>query len=172
MKTFSFFGSISFVILHALPLFSQENKSSFRDFNSFKPKSSSLEANPEHYLTGLLLDRERVESFDSYLIQVLFHGESPDSHSVSIDSNQIRLNFFNTGKTNNRITKIRSGIIKSSEVDVFYHKQSHIPTSTQLILYTSQKINPTIRHIIDRTLIHFRIPMSQKKTSMESALRH
>ena len=139
-------------------------KNQVRDFKKFLPKNGDKIDDPNSQLVQVLLDRQEQGEFDSYMIQVLFHGKTT-SHQEQILNDRILIDFYDCGKPAMRLAKIRGGIIEADAVEELYYKEPassnkeyRIKKMVRLTLFIQQKpVDLKLRDTLDRTLIHFKI---------------
>jgi hypothetical protein len=120
----------------------------------------------------ILLDRQDQGAFTSYMVQVLFHGR-PASRNFRVLENRIVVDFFDTGKPSNRLSKIRGGALEASLLEELFYQDptpsapkstspkptSHLKSMVKLTLFINGKVlDLKFRDTLDRTLIHFRLP--------------
>lgn len=146
-------------------------KKSSRSFKTFLPKAGAKIESPSFQLVQILLDKQDKGEFDSYMVQVLFHGK-PAVNSYNQYADRIVIDFFDAGKTAMRLAKIRGGAVEASSVEEFFYTDVQAKVSTQgqrqpikklvrLTLFLNSKVSELkIRDTLDRTLIHFRISKS------------
>ena len=158
-------------------------KKSSRSFKTFLPKAGAKIESPSFQLVQILLDKQDKGEFDSYMVQVLFHGK-PAVNSYNQYADRIVIDFFDAGKTAMRLAKIRGGAVEASSVEEFFYadvqdkaanqgqtmtkaepqtkgRRQTIKKLVRVTLFLNTKITELkIRDTLDRTLIHFRINKS------------
>ncbi len=152
---------------------SAENGRLPRNFQTFLPKPGESIEDPVTQVVQILLDRQEQGAFTSYMVQVLFHGR-PAPRNFRVLENRIVVDFFDTGKPSNRLSKIRGGALEASLLEEFFYQDPavsaakpsqkparHLKSMVKLTLFINGKVlDLKFRDTLDRTLIHFRLPKS------------
>ena len=146
-----------------------------RNFRTFLPKPGETIDDPAAQLVQVLLDRQEQGEFDSYMVQVVFRGKPPD-RSFKVLEDRIEIDFYDTGKPNIRLSKIRGGAVEASLLEELFYNETvakknstgtkgsknvstlRVKRMVRLTLYIHETIGDLkFRDTLDRTLIHFRL---------------
>lgn len=151
-----------------------------RTFRTFLPKPGETIDAPSSQVVQVLLDRQDIGEFESYMVQVLFRGK-PSDRGLRVLPDRVEIDFYDTGKPPMRLARIRGGVVEASSIDEFYYKvpvkpagkpdslsnrsgangsksPTNIKRMVRLTLFMHAKTEIKFRDTLDRTLIHFRLP--------------
>jgi hypothetical protein len=150
-----------------------------RSFQTFLPTSEDRAEEPARQLVQLLLDRQSKTGYESYMIQVLFRGRPSDRHVHRVYDDRVEIDFLDTGKPAMRLARVRGGAIEATSLQALRYRDKDGDTvpnlgsvravrsrnMVRLTLHTRERPVLRFRNTLDRTLIHFRVPVRDPGTA-------